>query len=375
MTSYRKGPSYILELDGMRGLAILMVLWMHSKHVTSDWWLNAPKFFGRAGVDLFFLLSGFLICRILLSSERGWPSLLSFWKRRIARIFPVAYLGLVLIALVWPGYDVLHAGAYILNITRVVTDLEVTGPVGHYWSLCVEEQFYLVLPLCILFMTRKHSHRLMLASAVIIPVLGLGLSLYMYELGITASSIKKTINYLTIPRGWPLILGALFAYYEDYLRKSEKALPIISAICVTLALGITLQPIEVPDVLRATFISQLVCQISLTALFAIILFPPTHRIVPIFSNPMLLWIGEISYGLYVYHFPIYRLFGVLDRNANLWQLVLAIAITFLVSIASMRWMELPIRNWVRAHGSVENVRTLPYSNAEQSKTRSMSDAA
>ena len=147
----RSEHKYYPALDGTRAIAALLVLVFHAMQEG----LPLPKLvnFGQTGVDLFFVLSGFLITSILLAARpRDWSEVRTFYARRSLRIFPLYYLALCFCALFlfpvnWPFW--IYLENFWMSAGR-----EVAGP-GHLWSLAVEEQFYLVWPCLVLFVPRR----------------------------------------------------------------------------------------------------------------------------------------------------------------------------------------------------------------------------
>jgi peptidoglycan/LPS O-acetylase OafA/YrhL len=145
-------PSYLPSLNGIRGVAITLVLLSHLRLSAAGWYHTV--FNGDLGVNIFFVLSGFLITTLCLKEKAltGTLSLKKFYLRRILRIFPVAYLYLLVVALLnyWlnlniPLFQFLGAGFYILNLSYFRSH-DLKAPIGHFWSLATEEQFYLIFP-------------------------------------------------------------------------------------------------------------------------------------------------------------------------------------------------------------------------------------
>src|SRR5262249_43976988 len=138
------------SLDGLRGIAVILVLWAHlSEENTVGWgatikhWLSP----GLVGVDIFFVLSGFLITRILIADKaRGMP-LKNFLIRRFLRIFPIYYLTILLVFLYAPGRYILYCAGYLGNFYFAYHPAHL--PLHHTWSLAVEEHFYLLWPFAV----------------------------------------------------------------------------------------------------------------------------------------------------------------------------------------------------------------------------------
>jgi len=163
-------------LDGLRGVAILLVLFLHfiigqgvpAPSVLVDWWFIGIVRAGWMGVDLFFVLSGFLITGILLDTKGSRHYFRQFYTRRVLRIFPLYYgslvLFLILLPTLFPDDQVLHdlhADAvwfwtYLYNVKVAAAGFTPSSALGHFWSLAVEEQFYLIWPIVVLCLGRRH---------------------------------------------------------------------------------------------------------------------------------------------------------------------------------------------------------------------------
>jgi peptidoglycan/LPS O-acetylase OafA/YrhL len=152
-------------LDGVRGIAVLIVIGFHfwqDFHLEAHDWISRIAIWGSTGVDLFFVLSGFLITGILLDQRASPNSLRNFYVRRVLRIFPLYYATLIGVFTVFPlltgsGSTPLRKSwwfwGYLQNIPATFAPLAVSGP-AHFWSLAVEEQFYVVWPLLVLLLGR-----------------------------------------------------------------------------------------------------------------------------------------------------------------------------------------------------------------------------
>jgi peptidoglycan/LPS O-acetylase OafA/YrhL len=179
-----KGRSeHIPELDGIRGIAILMVIGFHLVHSMPGVQqglspiLNVVSRLGQTGVDLFFVLSGYLITGILLKHRLNEGALKNFWGRRVLRIFPLYYATLITVQL-FPGLRTLPVseGAgdgwlwlYLANVPPTFQNIDTTLP--HFWSLSVEEQFYLFWPLLVCWLSPKASLRVCVGLIFAAPMI------------------------------------------------------------------------------------------------------------------------------------------------------------------------------------------------------------
>lgn len=176
--------SYLPALDGLRAIAVSLVIWYHAPYVflrtpggQEGHWAHAHG--GWMGVDLFFVISGYLITSILLRSRANPRQLSMFWARRALRILPLAFLYLAILMLLAPR-DPLHIGfgdfddwwlyfAYLGNL-HIVADGWQPPVLMILWSLAVEEQFYLLWPLAVRFTRPQALLRLCLSLVVIAPL-------------------------------------------------------------------------------------------------------------------------------------------------------------------------------------------------------------
>jgi peptidoglycan/LPS O-acetylase OafA/YrhL len=279
--------TYYPELDGVRAIAALMVM---AFHFPQAGYSGYKMSLGQTGVDLFFVLSGFLITTILLSSPLGdWYEIRNFYIRRVLRIFPL-YYGFLILASIMGGMVSLSFWIYLQNIAMAIHLPGTHGP-PYFWSLAVEEQFYLVWPFLILFLPRRW-----LAVAMWGAV---GMSVTLRVL-LIHSSLESF--YFTFSRLDGLASGGLLALYnrDGELSRRRPVLLGLAAISV-IALGIGwkvtqgqpvfwVQPMKISSAtgLYAAFVGLLLTSSGTAA----------HRFLR--SNPMRA-IGRVSYGLYVYH--------------------------------------------------------------------------
>jgi peptidoglycan/LPS O-acetylase OafA/YrhL len=280
------------SLDGLRAISILAVVWHHTHAAVPGWAISGRGFLG---VDLFFVISGFLIVTLLLRERRrtGTTSLKKFYVRRFLRIFPPYYLTLALIAAVaWlkPGdssallrHELPFAVLYIANMVPMTSLLAIT------WSLSVEEQFYLVVPAL-----EKLAGRLtpwILAGAwvlVSLPPFGL-------FAGLQLPSFFRETTF------GPILLGVLLAHALDDPRGFRWVHRVVgSTVAPVLALAITLLACSVPadDISGALRIS---IHFAMTALVASCVVRERHALSPALRWWWMRRIGAVSYGIYLYH--------------------------------------------------------------------------
>lgn len=331
-------------LDGLRAIAVIGVLLYH--HDPS----RVPG--GWLGVSLFFTLSGFLIGSLALAERSATDGidLRAFWSRRIRRLVPASLaalamaMALVVVSELWTVRDTVDdvraAALQIANWHLIGADTPyadigaVPSPVQHYWSLAIEEQFYLVFPLLMWLSARRP--RLLLPVVSGVAVVGLALQLRFDDI--------DRIYFGTDTRAPELAAGVLLAMawprVSEFLRTRPGVADLLGAAGV---LG-TLGAFAVVDLGTRSVASGFLVAVTVLwcALIAGTVFGPRTR--PLLERRPLPGIGAISYGLYLYHWPIF-LFLTRDRTglSGLALLGVRVAATFVVAMLSARLLELPIR--------------------------------
>jgi len=325
-------PTHIPQFDGMRAFAILAVMCLHASTYTSRvFHLDRVFAFGWAGVDLFFVLSGFLITGILLDAKTTPRYFRNFYARRALRIWPLYYSVLIFFFVLlpiafktghlaqathkWPIY-----AAYLQNV--LLRDMGY-GPLAHTWSLAIEEQFYLVWPLFVFLFTRKGLRNILLATLVVSLLLRLA-----------GNNLGWGFHFVyTFPlcRFDSIAMGGLTAYWVRSpecsrlkLRRTGLAAILIGFPGLTASLILERQYAFVFSFFGLFFtgclILSLVYDCSILRLGA------------------LRYVGKVSYGLYLFHLPIFRLTEVLSQN---WKISPAgsVAFEFFASfiVASTSW--------------------------------------
>ena len=350
-------------LDGVRGLAILMVLLLHCVHLSPTngiaVLINRAAGLGWLGVDLFFVLSGYLITGILLR-ERGGPNYFrNFYARRALRIFPAYYFVLAVVFLTLPllgdagRYSATRAEfpyllVYLQNWLRVVEGYGTGWPVfNHMWSLAIEEQFYLLWPLLVLIAPRSAFPRICLWLV--------GLAIFSKLVLLAAHAGWHAIYMSTTARVDALAIGAWIATLQPGqipgVRRWFKWAG-VGGMMIFLAIGI----------LGLTGNSRLAAAFGTTAgtfvfgwlLFAIHSHTLTPRLAHALDLGALRWLGRYSYGIYLLHYPVYwpiaivlsSQFGAVDpqvlpNTANIAIGVLTVAVTLLLSVLMYRLIEAP----------------------------------
>jgi peptidoglycan/LPS O-acetylase OafA/YrhL len=318
------------DLDGVRGIAALMVMCLHfSPQIPSGDSLNnflkrvAP--FGGTGVTLFFVLSGFLITRILLNSKKDNSYFKTFYFRRSVRIFPLYYLFLIITFLIIPAFT--HAQLqgtwyfwiYLQNFAFTF-GWPADGP-NHFWSLAVEEHFYLFWPVVLFFCSEKTLYKVI--AALIIASLLCRILLLSRGYG---------VFYFTFTNMDALAIGALASLYErrgiDNQRSTRYLVYFFILMIPSVALGLFVSGKKL-DVIQVIKLPLMAFAYYFLIVFLISL-KGTNLIKTIFSSSPLTYFGRISYGLYVFHPTV---FGYLWGTNFITRWPLKMLFEFGVSIA------------------------------------------
>jgi peptidoglycan/LPS O-acetylase OafA/YrhL len=364
-------PVRISELDGIRGLAILLVLLWHYGAMRLD--LNhtgvlAPLWtligLSWSGVDLFFVLSGFLIGGLLLDHRDSPSYFKTFYVRRVCRIFPLYYL-LVLsyfsvralgISLAGPGGEWLTSGPlplgsyalFLQNWVMVLNRSFGCNWLGITWSLAIEEQFYLLLPLVIRFIPPKRLLPVLVGGIVLAPLTRVALLLWLPE--------RVSGAFLLMPcRADALLLGVLAAW-------ALRALPLrwalmqyrafLGCLLAVLGAGVVFIAYRWPSI---TSRPMVIWGHTWFALFygVLLVIPVLKRDglwASILRNPLLRGLGSISYGVYMIHQAVFGLTMSLfftetplrPSSALLLPVAVALALTLLIATLLYRWVEKPV---------------------------------
>ena len=309
----------IPALDGVRGVAILLVMLHHFAFhggfrpaVSADKFIFHGMYVGWVGVDLFFVLSGFLITGILLDTKGSPYFFRNFYIRRTLRIFPLYYGFLVVFFLILPRITPLNSTyhslindqswywSYLVNLKIARAGWPPFYAIGHFWSLAVEEQFYLFWPL-VVFLLRP---RALMAVCLVIIVGSLGV-----RLGLAHAGYALAAYVLTPARMDALAVGAILALVarrvDGLVPLLRWAWPVAGVSAVVLAAMIArrggLYPIDIA-VNTAGF--TLVALLFGALLTVAVTSPRESALGKVFGHPGLMFFGRYSYALYVFHHPV-----------------------------------------------------------------------
>jgi peptidoglycan/LPS O-acetylase OafA/YrhL len=363
--SSSESQNYMPQLDALRFFAVLGVMVAHLWHPNRLPWLFGDLDWAGLGVRLFFVLSGFLITGILLDCRRtagktGMSTMFfirQFYARRFLRIFPIYYL-VVIIALIVNLPPAREIWGWLITYTTnvyITVNNEWIGRFGHFWTLAVEEQFYLIWPWIILLIPRKRLLPVMLFFISLGPIYRLfAYKLYPFDIG--AMDFKAAT--LTLGNLDSLTIGALLALAwrsnipKQTLQKymTRIVLP-VGLLLYTICLVFYHYRIK-PSVffVLGDFSAALVFAwlISSAGLGFKGLAGKVLELKP------LNYLGKITYGIYVYHYfpplilaPLLSRFGYELRVPGLTNFVLSGLVTLVVASISWHWLEQPINNFKR----------------------------
>ena len=342
-------------LDGLRGVAVAAVLWFHGGSLTG----------GYLGVDAFFVLSGFLITSLLLIEREsaGSISLGAFWARRARRLLPALAATLVAVALYAQFLaeptelatirgDALWTLGYLANWHQVFADADYfalfrsPSPLQHTWSLAIEEQFYVVWPLLFVLVARLRPSRStatkILVAASVAAVMAFTAAQVLYD-----PTDSARVYYGTDTRVGAILVGAALA---AGLRRfgpvgSRRGRTALEALAVVSAIGLAVAwwRLEGTSTLlyRGGFVA---CAFATAVVIAAAVHPRRGVVARALSWAPLRGLGVISYGVYLWHWPIYVVLS--PERVDLTGrplLALRISVTLAVAVVSYRLVERPIR--------------------------------
>lgn len=369
---------YRKSLDGVRGLAILLVIFFHYNFLIQVGWV---------GVQLFFVLSGYLITSILLEDKKQSLDdfLKGFYWRRTLRIFPVYYLYLFAVALLFlvahmPENFIVQAPflfTYTYNLFPFFHDFSFDLFFTHFWSLSIEEQFYLLWPLVIYFFNAKSLRVVLIAIMIGAPITRYLVGEYLIAEGrIAPEFIGEVVYRFTLGQWDSFAFGAAIPLFrlDTVVKRSGLLLASATGILVLVGVlnylslqeinphvGVTSLGYPIGSMLNAQHIwSYTLLGIASTAL---IIYTVKSRHLPVFDNRVMVFFGKLSYGLYVYHWFLKGFYGkyLEPRVPEPFGFIIYLLLCIAVSYASYRLVEQPLlslkdRFFVRKPASTPSVK-------------------
>ena len=327
------------EIQGLRALAAILVLVFHAKFLPG----------GFVGVDIFYVISGFLITGLLLKelNSNGRISLKAFYLRRSKRLLPASFLVLFITAIVaWLllppisrgsiGRDLIATTLYVSNYLFAwwQNDYQnlnaVPSPFIHYWSLAVEEQFYLFWPIFIIALAKLKSSRKFLIGFWSVTIIT-------FALGVWLTVLAPIWAFYSLPtRAWELSIGALIALLPR-LQNQKRVVAIIGLVALLVSTFWFSEATAFPG-----FYALLPVLGTAALLSSIGNWP--NPIKWLATNRISLWLGKISYPLYLWHWPVLVLpIALLSRDLLVWERIVALLITVLLADLTNRFVEEPLR--------------------------------
>lgn len=333
-------PDYRADIDGLRAIAVLAVIAFHASARL------VPG--GFVGVDVFFVISGYLIARLIFQGlESGTFRFSDFYKGRIKRILP-AYIAVALFTLAWSTY-LLIPNDYIFYTTSLAASWGFASniffsmlswgyfgqrteefPLLHTWSLSVEEQFYFLFPVLLIVLHRYCKTR-------ITPILVL---LAMLLAGWSEFKIAEVKSYFLLAnRAHELLIGVItFFIAQRYPIQSTRLANVLAIIGAALLAG------------SLTWITRGAAFPGINSLYpcmasALLLYSCRidNVLTPILKNRALVFIGLISYSLYLWHWPIFSFLRYRRIDLTFWIGTLAVAASFALAVLTWKFIERPVR--------------------------------
>jgi peptidoglycan/LPS O-acetylase OafA/YrhL len=366
MSPKKRGITHIPAIDGLRAVAVIAVMLYHLGFS----WIPG----GFLGVDLFFVISGYVITRLLLDSiqQSGGLDLRAFYKARVRRLLPPLLLmifGTALFVGVWAPETSrrlvsdapfsIFGGMNWWLVFRHTDYFEAIGRpplLQHTWSLAVEAQFYLVWPLVLLLILKQFGKKRIPGAALFIAAVS-GITLFIVSLSLDASSSSQVshVYFGTDTHSIGLFLGAALAvsWIPQNLKSevSQRAQDFVDGIGVIGFIGI----IGAFLLINETDATLYRLAFPLAGLFGCAILTsivhPASRFAPLLRSKVLVWLGERSYAIYLWHWIVFQLTRPsVDLAGQEWALY---TVRFLIVLAladiSLRWVELPVRT-----GAVES---------------------
>jgi len=355
----KRGIQHIPAIDGLRAIAVTAVIFYHLGFT----WIPG----GFLGVDLFFVISGYVITRLLLDSiaRSGGLDLRGFYKARARRLLPPLLFMIVVTAFyisIWAQdsvkrflTDTPFSLTGVMNWWLVFKEQDYFEAIGrppllqHTWSLAVESQFYLIWPVLLLLILKRFGKKVIPIAALSIALFS-GIALFLVSLQLDATSTVSHVYFGTDTHSIGLFLGAALAvswipqnFKSELSTRAQNFIDFIGVFGLVGILGsFLLIDASSPTAYKIAF--------PLAAIFgaAIItsIVHPASRFAPILQNRVLLWIGERSYAIYLWHWVVFQITRPrVDIDGQDWALIaLRILVVLALADISLKLVELPIRS-------------------------------
>jgi peptidoglycan/LPS O-acetylase OafA/YrhL len=359
-TDVKKSTRHISSIDGLRAIAVTAVVLYH----LGISWIPG----GFLGVDLFFVISGYVITRLILDSinQSSALDLRAFYAARIRRIYP-GFLFMVISTIIFIGVwapeaikrflsDLPYALSGTINWALVARNQDYFETIGrppllqHTWSLAVELQFYLVWPIILLTVLKYFGKKNIARIALIIAIIS-GTILFLVSLQLDQANTSKVshIYFGTDTHSIGLFLGSALAvsWIPQNLSANitRRAQDVIDGIGVVGLLGLISTFLFIDESNPSLYKIAFPLAAVFGCLVIISLVHPASRFAPIISTPPFRWIGQRSYGIYIWHWVIFQVTRPsVDLSGETWALYLArVLLVLALADISLRWVEIPFR--------------------------------
>jgi peptidoglycan/LPS O-acetylase OafA/YrhL len=379
---------YLPGLDGLRAVAVIAVILYHANKN----WLSG----GFLGVEVFFVISGYLITMLLIneSQENGKINFRAFWIRRARRLLPALWTLLIGVTTYCALFerdtlgnlrgDVVAAFVYGFNWFQIWVGTSYFSafgfvPLRHLWSLAVEEQFYLVWPVLIAVVLKVFGRRPLLLGTLFFAA-SIAVSIYVaktFEPGANGSVLETPDHYIalfghavskvdflflgTLGRSGGLLIGSALAFWwkpsmfnNDHPTSERFIVSVVGWVGV-LGLGAMLWTFH--DVVEGGADGGtsgyaplfqggfLLVGLASIAIIAAAVHPHTLLATRVLGNPVLVYLGQRSYGLYLFHWPIFQFYRQFaGKGLNVIEFVLLFALALIATEVSYRFIEMPVRS-------------------------------
>ena len=359
-TDIKRSTRHISSIDGLRAIAVTAVVLYH----LGISWIPG----GFLGVDLFFVISGYVITRLILDSinQSSALDLRAFYAARIRRIYP-GFLFMVISTIIFIGVwapeaikrflsDLPYALSGTLNWALVARNQDYFETIGrppllqHTWSLAVELQFYLVWPIILLTVLKYFGKKNIARIALIIAIIS-GTALFLVSLQLDQANAAQVshIYFGTDTHSLGLFLGSALAvsWIPQNLSANitRRAQDVIDGIGVVGLLGLISTFLFIDESNASLYRIAFPLAGIFGCLVIISLVHPASRFAPIISTPPFRWIGQRSYGIYIWHWVIFQVTRPsVDLSGETWALYLArVLLVLALADISLRWVEIPFR--------------------------------
>lgn len=346
---------YLPGLDGLRAIAVIAIIVYH----LNPKWLSG----GFIGVDTFFVISGYLITSLLLNEyqKNGKINLLKFWKKRIKRLIPAVLFLLACVCvytlLFEPSivkdvrHDAIAALLYVSNWWYIFRDVSYFDsfklmPLKHLWSLAIEEQFYLIWPIFFsLFFKKGIFNKKVIFWTFIISIISVAFMMFLAQ----PNADNSRVYFGTDTRLQTLLLGVLLAYvWPPFRLKSNISTPLklsieslgIISLCSLIFFMVTVSSNDNWFYFGGIYIISL---LTLPAIASSV--HPGTLLSKALGNPVFLWIGQRSYSLYLWHYPIIVFINhhFVQGQIPIYAIIIEIVLTIIFAEFSYRYIETPFR--------------------------------